>query len=212
MKRILAAALLLGGAALPSGPTGAEASACPRSEEAKYLGSKACLKCHFKQHLSWQKTKMAKAFETLKPGQALEAKQKAKLDPAKDYTQEAKCVACHVTGYGKPGGYPALVDGKEWTAEEKARATLLQGVGCESCHGPGEKTSPYKQDHKEYAWKDLLPLGALHPVEATCRTCHNEQSPSYVEFKFAEKVVKDLHEVVKMKADHGCDHVHAGGK
>jgi formate-dependent nitrite reductase cytochrome c552 subunit len=190
-----------------------EAPACPRlREDAAFVGSKSCQKCHFKEFGSWQKTKMAQAFKTLKPNEAAESKKKANLDVAKDYSKEAKCVACHVTGYGKPGGYPAIVEGKEWTAEEKARAPLMEGVGCESCHGPGEKYSPYKKDNKEYKWADIAKLGAVHPEDKNCATCHNKESPSFTEFKFAEKVGKDTHEVMKMKADHACDHKHAEGK
>src|SRR5579872_4505235 len=84
------------------------AAACPRLEEPRYVGSKSCQKCHYKEYSSWQKTKMALAFNSLKPNQALEARKKANLDPAKDYTKEPACIVCHVTGYGKPGGYPAL--------------------------------------------------------------------------------------------------------
>jgi formate-dependent nitrite reductase cytochrome c552 subunit len=185
-------------------------AACPRADDAKYVGSKSCQKCHFKEYASWQKTKMALAFNTLKPNQAVESKTKAKLDPAKDYTKEAGCVLCHVTGYGKPGGYPEV--GKAWSDEDKLRAPLMEGVGCESCHGPGEKTSPFKKDNKEYKWADLAKLGAVHPDENNCKSCHNEKSPSYHEFKFAEKIGKDTHEIQKMKADHACDHKHAEGK
>src|SRR5262245_3654956 len=120
----LAAALLLGAAVLSTGAS-SEAAPCPRRDEPKYEGSKSCQKCHFKEYGSWQKTQMAQAFKSLKPGEKAEVKTKINLDPAKDYTKEAKCVACHVTGYGKPGGYPEV--GREWTAEEKARAPLLEG-------------------------------------------------------------------------------------
>jgi formate-dependent nitrite reductase cytochrome c552 subunit len=196
-------------AAVWGGP--AEA-ACPRLEEPVYIGSKACQKCHFREYGLWQKTKMALALNALKPGEAADAKKKANLDPAKDYTKEPKCVVCHVTGYGKPGGYPAIVEGKEWTEEEKARAALREGVGCEVCHGPGDQSSAYKKDHKDYRWADVAKLGLVHPDEKVCATCHNPQSPSYKEFKFAEKIGKDTHQVFKLKADHGCDHPHADGK
>lgn len=207
MRPVLLAVLLLAGAS--SAPREAVA-ACPRSQEALYEGSKSCQKCHFKEYGSWQKTKMAKAFESLKPGQAAEAKGKAKLDVAKDYTKDPSCVSCHVTGYGKPGGYPEVVAGKEFTAEEKARAALNEGVGCESCHGPGGKASAYKKDNKEYKWADVAKLGMVHPDEKNCASCHNAKSPTYVEFKFAEKVGKDTHDILKLKFDHGCDHAHGG--
>src|SRR5215831_108486 len=84
------------------------------AEDAKpeYVGDKACQKCHFAQHKSWKKTNMAKAMKALAPtteadDKALfDKKTAAKLDPAKDYTTDEKCVKCHTTGYGEPGGYP----------------------------------------------------------------------------------------------------------
>ena len=208
----IAGALAAGiAAAAVLNPASSVEAACPRREDAKFVGSKSCQKCHFKEYASWQKTKMAQAFNTLKPNQAAEAKQKAKIDPAKDYTKDAKCVACHVTGYGQPGGYPEI--GKEWNDEEKSRAALMEGVGCESCHGPGEKYSPFKKDNKEYKWADIAKLGAIHPDEKRCITCHDGKGPtSPGEFKFSEKIGKDTHEVIKMKADHACDHQHGGGK
>jgi hypothetical protein len=151
---------------------------------------------------------MAQAFASLKPNQAAEGRKKANLDLAKDYTKEPACVACHVTGYGKPGGYPEV--GKEWTEEEKLRAPLLEGVGCEACHGPGEKYSPYKKDNKEYKWAELVKLGAVHADEKNCKNCHNDKSPTFVPFNFAEKIGKDTHEVPKLKFNHDCDHPHGG--
>lgn len=209
----LAAAVLVPGL-LSGGPDpSAAVASCPRQETPpKYLGSKSCQKCHFKEHQTWQKTKMAQSFQILKPGASADAKTKAKLDPAKDYTKDPACLRCHTTGYGKPGGYPEIVEGKEWTAEEKERAPLLEGVGCENCHGPGGKYSPYKKDNKEYRWDEIAKLGAAHPVGATCTGCHNQDSPTFTEFKFEEKAGKDSHEVLKLKKDHACDHKHAEGK
>jgi hypothetical protein len=194
--------------AAASRPGSTSEAACPRVDDAKYVGSKSCQKCHFKEYSSWQKTKMAQAFTSLKPNQAAEARKKANLDLAKDYTKEAACIACHVTGYGKPGGYPEV--GKEWTEEEKLRAPLLEGVGCESCHGPGEKYSLYKKDNKEYKWADIVKLGAVHTDEKNCKSCHNDKSPTFVPFTFAEKIGKDTHEVPKLKFNHDCDHPHGG--
>ena len=200
-------ALVCAGAFVSRPWASSEAATCPR-EDAKFVGSKTCQKCHFKEYSSWQKTKMAQAFNSLKPNQAAEGRKKANLDLAKDFTKEPKCVACHVTGYGKPGGYPEV--GKEWTEEEKFCAPLMEGVGCESCHGPGEKYSPYKKDNKEYKWAELVKLGASHTDAKNCATCHNEKSPTFVKFDFAEKVGKDTHEVPKLKYNHDCDHPHGG--
>jgi len=222
MKRIaLGSALFLGAwtvvALEPWTPgkdalVGAETPTCPRLEQPLYVGSKSCQKCHFKEYGSWAKTKMAQAWKSLLPNEAVEAKKHDGLDLAKDYTKDAKCVACHSTGYGKPGGYPAIAEGKAWSAEEKARASLMEGVGCESCHGPGDKYSPYKKDNKEYKWADIAKLGAINPDPSNCALCHNKESPSFKEFKFEEKIGKDTHEIVPLKYNHGCDHKHHEGK
>jgi len=102
------------------------AMAAPAAAEPEFRGPKACKKCHIKQYKSWEDTKMAQAFELLKPGERADAKKAAGLDPAKDYSADAKCVGCHVTGNGKPGGYGSGGDD-----------TVLQGVACEMCHGGG---------------------------------------------------------------------------
>ena len=81
------------------------AQAVIANKGAAYLGAGACKKCHIKVYNSWKKTKMAKAFDTLKPGEDAEAKTKLKLDPQKDYTKDVKCLECHTTGFGMPGGY-----------------------------------------------------------------------------------------------------------
>lgn len=39
-----------------------------------YVGSKKCKLCHIKEYKSWEATKMAKAFDILKPGNSAEAK------------------------------------------------------------------------------------------------------------------------------------------
>ncbi len=211
MRKILVLAVAVAFALPAAFRSAPEAAACPRSQEvASYEGSKSCQKCHFKEYGTWQKTKMAKAFESLKPNQAAEAKTKAKLDVAKDYTKDPGCVACHVTGYGKPGGYPELVAGKEFSPEEKVRAALNEGVSCEACHGPGGKASAFKKDNKAYRWEEVAKLGMIHPDESNCASCHNAKSPTYVEFKFADKIGKDTHDILKMKADHACPHAHGG--
>jgi hypothetical protein len=99
-----------------------------------YVGTKKCKTCHLYQHKSWAKTKMAKAYETLKPGRGAEAKERSGLDVHKDYTKDESCLKCHTTGYGKPGGY-AIPDPKNKKAVRRAKT--LEGIGCESCHGPG---------------------------------------------------------------------------
>lgn len=173
----------------------------------EFVGAASCKKCHFSQHKSWAKTEMAKAMDTLRPGKKVEAKQKHKLDPNKDYTKDASCLPCHTTGYGKPGGYPELVEGQTWTAEQQKRATEMEGVQCEACHGPGSLTNVYKKDHEDYKKADLVAMGLIEPDAANCATCHNTNSPTIMpDFKLDyEKLIKDptkLHEHKKLKKAH----------
>lgn len=166
--------------------------------EFTYVGSKNCKKCHIKEWRSWSETKMAQTFETLKPGVAVEAKQAAGLDPDADYSTDPACVKCHVTGYGKPGGFVDI----ETTPE-------LAGVGCETCHGPG---GTYTQDeymslkNKEYIKAEVVAVGMVDQVsEAQCISCHNAESPFVVDdFVFDFEAVKDegTHEQFPLKYSH----------
>jgi len=149
------------------------------ADAAKYVGAKKCKACHMKQYKSWKKTNMAGSFENLKSGVKAEEKKKAGLDPDKDYTHDEDCVKCHVTGYGKPGGFTSI--------EETPK---LAGVQCESCHGPGGEYSKYmKKNQKKwkesgYTTDELKAQGLIIPSEDEkgCMTCHGGDSP------FTEKV------------------------
>ena len=80
------------------------------AQDPTYTGTKKCKACHGKQFKSWEQTKMAKAFDVLKP------EERTKPD----------CLACHTTGYGKEGGFKSLEE-----------TPGMVGVQCEGCHGPG---------------------------------------------------------------------------
>jgi hypothetical protein len=184
-----------------------------------FVGADACKKCHLKQWKSWKETGMAKAFEDLKPGAVADKKKAAGLDPQKDFTKDAGCVACHVTGYGTETGFPALpAEGKTWTAEETARATLMAGVSCEACHGPGSLYPAYKKEHPHFKFKEIAALGAVHPNAEDCMKCHVHEvdaegkllkgsptMPKDYKFDFATAKSKhgEVHEHVPLKEDHG---------
>jgi hypothetical protein len=166
------------------------------SAEHTYIGTKNCKKCHIKQWKSWSETKMANAFETLKPGVAAERKAELALDAEKDYTTDAECVRCHVTGYGKEGGFTSI----DATPD-------LVGVGCEMCHGAG---SGFTQDglmtlkNKEYKRADLVAAGLIYPVDETvCIQCHNEDTPipDYT-FDYEAKKAEGLHASAPLKYNH----------
>ncbi|MBI2836982.1 MAG: cytochrome c family protein [Acidobacteria bacterium] len=163
-----------------------------------YIGAKKCKMCHLKEYNSWAATKMANAFGQLKQGAATEAKQKAGLDPNKDYTTDAKCLGCHTTGYGKPGGFVDF-----------ATTPDLAGVGCEMCHGAGG-TYTQKQymslENKEFKKADLVAVGLTSQItKSTCEGCHNTNSPfvgkDYV-FDFEARKTQGTHEKIALKYQH----------
>jgi hypothetical protein len=163
-----------------------------------YVGAKKCRACHLKQFQSWEQTRMAKSFELLKAGVHADAKKKMKVDPQKDYTHDEKCLPCHTTGYGKPGGFASL----EKTPE-------MVGVQCESCHGAGGdylKEGLMTLKNKEYKRADLVKAGLVIVNGETCTSlCHNSKSPfvtkDYV-FNYEERKKKGIHELIPLKYPH----------
>ena len=163
-----------------------------------YVGSKKCKMCHLKEWKSWSQTKMAQAFEQLKPGERTEAKQTAGLDPDKDYTQDETCLPCHTTGYGKKGGFVDITS-----------TPNLAGIGCEMCHGSGgtyTKSQYMSLKNKEYKKADLVAVGMVGEVsEKHCLGCHNTDSPfvgdDYV-FDFEANKDKGTHEKFPLKYTH----------
>jgi hypothetical protein len=169
------------------------------TQEHSYIGAKGCKKCHLKEARSWEQTKMAQAYDLLKPGERAEAKKSVGLDPEKDYTKDADCLPCHTTGYGEPGGFVSF----EKTPE-------LAGVGCEMCHGAG---SEYTQEqymslkNKEYKLTEVVKAGLVSPItgEACTDRCHNEKSPFFKKdqpFDFKLRKVQGTHEHFALKYKH----------
>jgi Cytochrome c554 and c-prime len=163
-----------------------------------FVGAKKCKACHLKEFNSWAESRMAKSFDLLKPGVNAAAKKKAKLDPDKDYTKDATCLACHTTGYGKTGGFVDI-----------ATTPDLAGVGCEMCHGPG---GTYLQkeymslQNKEFKKASLVAVGLVGQItKDQCAGCHNTKSPfvgkDYV-FDFVARKTKGTHEKFPLKYAH----------
>lgn len=85
------------------------------------------------------------------------------------------CVVCHSTG-------------------KDAAGTLITGVQCEACHGPG---SLYKAQSVMKDKKAALAAGLIEPTKEVCVKCHNAKSPTFKGFEF-EKAVKMETAVHKM--------------
>jgi len=152
---------------------------------AKYVGARSCRACHNsvkqgRMYAMWQESKHSKAYELLATPEAMEVAQREGVENPQTH---AKCLSCHVTAHNVP-------------AERKHRRfSQEEGVGCESCHGPGEF-------YRKKAIMCLLTVGRIepdavglvNPTEAVCVTCHNANSPTHAgEFNFEESVQQIAH-------------------
>jgi len=154
----------------------------------KYTGVKVCRPCHNtakqgEQFPVWQKSAHSGAYKTLTTAKADEvAKAKGLSKPA---AESPECLQCHVvTGDAKI---------LEKTFDMK------DGVQCEVCHGAGSayKNMTIMKDHAKSVAAGMTEYKDEAAIEKQCKTCHNEKSPSYKEFKFKESWEKIKHPVPK---------------
>lgn len=154
-----------------------------------YIGAETCGMCHKSekqgsQYSIWQSSAHSKAFETLKTEAAHQiAKAKGFSEPP-DKTWE--CLKCHVTG----SNLDATILGKKYKIED--------GVQCETCHGAGSAYKEMKimKDKKLSINNGLV----VHDnLEDFCISCHNSESPTYVEFDVNKSWDKIKHDVPPVK-------------
>ena len=179
----------------------------PVRSPAAYVGPKLCMRCHFTHHKSWLETPHATATDALRPGYCSARKEAAGLDPQRDYRLDPTCLGCHATGYGLPGGYPEPPGETGWTPEQRERAERSAGVGCEACHGAGERFWRVMDSNPRFRRADVVRAGAVVPVgDATCRTCHEKPCATAGEdyrFDFARDVTDaTVHERVPLRFPH----------
>ena len=139
----------------------------------EYVGGKTCRMCHSVQHRAWLHTAKGDSWDALLPSNGTDVKRLAGLDPAKNYTRDARCLRCHATGFGKPGGY-AIPTSASGSAARKA--TVRQGAGCESCHGPGSGfvaiMKTIHRNERTYRRSELLAAGRAVVGAKVCMECH----------------------------------------
>lgn len=148
-----------------------------------YVGVKTCGMCHKsekagKQLSIWEGSKHSKAYEVLLTEKANQiASEKGFKTKA---VETPECLKCHTSG--------SDVDASK--LEKKFK--IEQGVQCETCHGPGSDYKSKKvMENKEDAVAKGLKL--YENPEDLCLTCHNAESPTYVDFNFAESWEKIKH-------------------
>jgi hypothetical protein len=119
-----------------------------------FVGMSNCIHCHAREYVQWRTTAHAQGWKAL-------------VDQHKESTPA--CLVCHVTGYGKPGGFR--------TADDEAR---FGNVQCEACHGMGSR-------HRNWTENSSYKV-----AEATCRGCHTSvTSPT---FRLADYLPHVLHD------------------
>ena len=153
------------------GTRAASAGGRPRAEEypaevkpsaapgPKYLGAAACGACHQGpksgyQLSLWRMSPHALAYADLATPKAAEIAKKMGVSEKPQLS--AACLKCHVTGGGPGAAVAKTYD-------------LMEGVGCESCHGAGSEYAP------EQVMRDRAAAlrSGLRPVTAqTCKACH----------------------------------------
>jgi hypothetical protein len=145
-----------------------------------HVGVMACAKCHKTEKIGnqfgvWEGTKHSKAYEALTTPVA------DSIAAAKGLTTKAaesrECLECHTTG--GPG----------------SEVAPTEGVSCEACHGPGSgyRTLAIMKDKAKAVTAGLRVYAGATEIEAQCRTCHNERSPTAKPFVFAERWAEIRH-------------------
>lgn len=172
-------------APLPASSSENDAPPSQRTEAeqaAGYVGTKKCKMCHVEWYDAMMETAKAASWEALEAGKRREDKQRVGLDPAKDYTTDATCLKCHSVGFGEPGGYEVPKPGDRRAAR---RVERFQGVGCESCHGPGEQFVEVMQEvlrsERPYDQRELRDAGLRAVGAEVCHACHTGDAPCHDE-------------------------------
>jgi hypothetical protein len=115
-----------------------------------YLGSETCSRCHKDVFEAFKNTAHSHALDVL-------SKEGNETNP--------DCVVCHVTGWGKSGGYGLNPQNRD----------MLSHVQCEACHGYG---TAHKRDGSDLA-----------AARASCVACHNQEwSPDFNYAKYWKKI------------------------
>ncbi len=80
-----------------------------------------------------------------------------------------------------------------------AKADVKDGVQCEMCHGAGAdyKGLSVMKDKATAIAAGLKAYPDKAAIEAQCKTCHNEKSPTAKAFNFDERWAKIQHPVPK---------------
>jgi hypothetical protein len=139
----------------------------------RFVGNEACKDCHDGSYKVWRKTAHARAFSSL-----VQAKPPREYDP--------ECISCHVIGWNPQKFFPYKTG---YLSQEKG--PKLVNVGCEDCHGPGQKHADAEAGANKALQEKLRKAVRITAEEArdpTCRkqncyTCHDLDNSPEFDFK-----------------------------
>ncbi len=126
------------------------------------LGAEACRDCHRAAYDGWSRSQHARAMDSLK---------EAEKAPG------SACLRCHATVRQAP---------------PEAGPTLLPGVQCEACHGPGTGHVAARGGSQ-----NILALQGLSPtcvIGPRCITCHDEENDPGFDIGEALKRLEAFHQ------------------
>ncbi len=146
------------------------------SQEFTYVGAGKCKMCHKsekqgQQFPLWEAMKHSKSFAALASDKAKEIAQEAGLD---NPTESPNCLKCHAS------------------LSEKAPELKEEGVGCETCHGPGStyKKMSVMKDHAESVKNGMTEYGSPEAIKKHCLTCHENAHETTFDFDAAWDKIK----------------------
>ena len=141
----------------------------------RFVGSQKCESCHEKSYDIWKKRGHAHAYNTI-----------AKLDPPRNFDPE--CVSCHVVGWNPNKFFPY-----ESGYQNQEKTPHLVNVGCEDCHGPGEKHAAAELSGSEALRQQLRKAMVLTQADAKktqCLSCHDQDNSPEFNFELYWPFVK----------------------
>ncbi|HWB13185.1 MAG TPA: multiheme c-type cytochrome [Pirellulales bacterium] len=146
--------------------------------QGKFVGSKACADCHRDEYAVWKATPHAHATETL-----------THVKPPRQFDPE--CISCHATGWNPQEFFP-YVSGYASIKE----TPMLNGSGCENCHGPGAEHTAAEKGSDKTLQRRLREAIARTGTGATkesqresCMRCHDlDNSPKFDFDKYWAKI------------------------
>ncbi|TWT39164.1 multiheme c-type cytochrome [Blastopirellula retiformator] len=137
----------------------------------EFVGSNKCGECHSTAFEIWENTPHSHATQTL-------VHPPERYEVARHFDPE--CIACHVVGWNQSqyvpykSGYLSLEE-----------TPLMQGVGCENCHGPGATHVAAEEGELMLSDEEITKLrqDMVLPLDAarqTCIKCHDiDNSPDF---------------------------------